>query len=165
MRLPDVQQLRALPCWPQGGPALWVEAESLFPGSRNRNSVNVGPRRCFWLLGAQESGFGDFWKHLRGEEPVGGGGGVRGQSCLAPARSAVPVRPWLSVRLSPLRRFQRQPFARAHRVSAWSHVRARLALGKADTSHRPSEAELNRPPRPRGADQGCVQITIMRWSQ
>lgn len=70
------------------------------------------------------------------------------------AASCGELRRWLSVRLSPLRSFQRQPFARAHRVSAWSHVRAGPGLGKADAWQRRSEAELNRPPRPRGADRG-----------
>lgn len=72
--------------------------------------------------------------------------------------------PWLSVRLKPLRRFQSRAFARAHRISAWSHVRARLPLGKADISHRLSEAELNRPPRPRGPEEACTEMTPRRRS-
>lgn len=53
--------------------------------------------------------------------------------------------PRLNVCLNALRTFQSEPFARAHRISAWSHGRARLPLGKADTTPWLSEAELNRP--------------------
>lgn len=47
--------------------------------------------------------------------------------------------------LNALTSFQSKPFARAHRISAWSHGRARLPLGKADTTPWLFEAELNRP--------------------
>lgn len=58
-----------------------------------------------WSVSAQESGgcqrsrtakktsLDDFWNRLRGEEPVQGRApGICGQSCLAPARSAVRAR-------------------------------------------------------------------------
>lgn len=64
--------------------------------------------------------------------------------------------------LNPLRSFQSDPFARAHRISAWPHVRARLPLGKADTTPRLSEAELNGPPGPRGAEQKSQKLLRSR---
>lgn len=51
----------------------------------------------------------------------------------------------LSASLNPLKSFQSKPFARAYRISAWSHGRARLPLGTADTTQRLPEAELNGP--------------------
>lgn len=83
----------------------------------------------------------------------GGCRGIRRQSCLAAARSTMrDAKPScdqgglrLSVSLNPLKSFQSKPFARAYRISAWSHGRARLPLGKADTTQRLPEAELNRP--------------------
>lgn len=54
--------------------------------------------------------------------------------------------------------FQSKPFARAYRISAWSHGRARLPLGKADTTQWLSEAELNRPRSPHRAEEGCAEI-------
>lgn len=92
------------------------------------------------------------------------GRGATGQSCLTLTRSPVRGRLQLPAQwcLNPLRSFQSDPFARAHRISAWSHVRARLALGKADRTPPLSEAELNRPPGPRGAEQESQKLLRSR---
>lgn len=92
----------------------------------------------------------------------GGCRGIHGQSCLASDHSTVREAkpssgwggPWLNVCLNPLTSFQSKLFARAYRISAWSHGRARLPLGKADTTQWLSEAELNRPRSPCRAEEG-----------
>lgn len=122
--------------------------------------------------------FCKLWKHLRGEGnqegSVWGGitvsGGcwdIHGQSCLASAHSTMKEakpstgwgRLWLNVCLNPLTSFQSKPFARAYRISAWSHGRARLPLGKADTTQQLSEAELNGPRSPR---RPCEKTGLMQ---
>lgn len=65
--------------------------------------------------------------------------------------------------LNPLTSFQSKPFARAYRISAWSHGRARLPLGKADTTQWLSEAELNRPRSPHRAEEGCAETRLTQY--
>lgn len=129
----------------------------------------IGPAR-------PKMSFHEVWKHLRGEgnqkgrvwggiTVSGGCWAIRGQSCLAPAHSTVREAkassgwggPWLNVCLNPLTSFQSKPFARAYRISAWSHGRAQLPLGKADTTQWLSEAELNRPRSPRRSRGGLCR--------
>lgn len=126
--------------------------------------------------------FYKFWKHLKGEgnqegrvwggiTVSGGCWGIHGQSCLAPAHSTVREAkpssgwggPWLNVCLNPLTSFQSKPFARAYRISAWSHGRAQLPLGKADTTQWLSEAELNRPRSPHRAEEGCAETRLTQY--
>ncbi len=126
--------------------------------------------------------FHKVWKHLRGEgnqegrvwggiTVSGGCWGIHGQSCLAldhsTVREAKPSSgwggPWLNVCLNPLTSFQSKPFARAYRISAWSHGRAQLPLGKADTTQWLSEAELNRPRSPPQLDEGCAETRLTQY--
>lgn len=130
--------------------------------------------------------FHEVWKHLRGE---GNQEGRSGEGLLYPGRgwgvlghprtkllSSGPFNregeakpssswggPWLNVCLNPLTSFQSKPFARAYRISAWSHGRAQLPLGKADTTQWLSEAELNRPRSPHRAEEGCAETRLTQY--
>lgn len=143
----------------------------------HQNSAQVRTWKPFWVISTC-----GVLKHLRGESLRRGGvcGGVAygGEGPLAEwaghlQTSLLGLSPFsregqaearrlrLSAPLKPLRGFQKQPFARAHRASAWSHVRVRLPLGKAGASQRLSEAELNRPPSP-GGTRRAVQKSQYR---
>lgn len=128
-----------------------------------------GWKRAFMKFGNTSEGRGIGKGGLGRDYCIREGGcwGIHGQSCLAPAHSTVRGEakrssswggPWLNVCLNPLMSFQSKPFARAYRISAWSHGRAQLPLGKADTTQWLSEAELNRPRSPHRAEEGCAEI-------
>lgn len=128
--------------------------------------------------------FHEVWKHLRGEGNQEGrvwggitvsGGGALGHPWTKLLSSGPLNRegrlkpssgrggPWLNVCLNPLTGFQSKPFARAHRISAWSHGRAQLPLGKADTTQWLSEAELNGPRSPCRTEEGCAGIRLAKY--
>lgn len=141
-------------------------------------------RTChsFWSISTQEFGsvrgpgrlktsFHEFWKHFRGEETEEGrdccicaGGGATGQSCLAPTRS--PVRGRLkrpgSMVSEPIEEFSKRAVCQSTQNFCVVARQSRPPLGKADTTPRLSEAELNGPPGPRGAEQKSQKLPRSR---